>query len=639
MKSRLFFLLCFCLIHVRLTAQIRLPRLVSNGMVLQRDQVVRLWGWASPNEEVKLTFKGKTYSTKATQAGSWQLELPAQQAGGPYELVFSASNEVKVSNVLFGDVWLCSGQSNMELPLERVRDTYASLLAKINFPQIRQFEVTDTYNFKEPNSDVVGGKWIEATSPSLYQFSAAAFFFALEIYQKHHVPIGLINSALGGSPAEAWISEERLQAFPSALAEGERFKRQALIDSIETAEKALSTAWYKQLNQTDIGLQRDWKHELETDWKLIEMPAYFPENTNGSFWLRKEIIVPKSMVGKPAKLLLGRIVDADSVFVNGRFVGSVSYQYPPRRYLLANDVLKEGKNTVVVRLISNSGQAGFITEKPYQLIVEGETPISLEGTWGYKQGTIMPVAPSQTFIRWKPFGLYNGMIAPLLNYKIKGVLWYQGESNASRNPEDYSALMKTLIEDWRNRWQLGNFPFIFVQLANFMEAKDKPSESSWARLRQAQLETLVNPNTGMAVAIDLGEWNDIHPLNKQDIGRRLAREAEKLAYQQPKTLGSPRIQSVKKDGNKLILTFSEVGQGLISKDGKALRHFAIAGQNEAFVWAEAQIIAPNKVSVVASSIQNPLKVRYAWADNPSKVNLYNSENLPASPFEMKIKSK
>lgn len=637
MKNRLFLLLCFCLIHVGLTAQIRLPRLVSNGMVLQRDQALRLWGWASPNEAITLIFKGKTYSTKATQAGSWQLELPAQQAGGPYSFVFKASNEITVSNILFGDVWVCSGQSNMELPLERVRDTYTSLLAKINLPQIRQFEVTDAYDFNAPREDVVGGKWLEATHPSLYQFSAAAFFFALEIYQKHPIPIGLINSALGGSPAESWISEERLTAFPTALAEGIRFKRQTLIDSIETAEKALSTTWYKKLNLTDVGLQKDWKHQSETDWKPIEMPAYFPENSNGSFWLRKEINVPKSMVGKPIKLLLGRIVDADSVFMNGRFVGSVSYQYPPRRYLLAEDVLKEGKNMLVVRLISNSGRAGFITEKPYQLIAEGETPISLEGTWAYKQGAVMPASPSQTFIRWKPFGLYNGMIAPLLNYKIKGVLWYQGESNASRNPEVYSALMQTLIEDWRNRWQLGNFPFIFVQLANFMEAKDKPTESNWARLRQAQVETLASPNTGMAVAIDLGEWNDIHPLNKQDIGRRLAREAEKLAYHQPKTLGSPQIQSVEREGNKLILTFSEVGKGLISKDGKALTHFAMAGQNEEFVWAEARIVAPNKVAILAPSIQNPLKVRYAWADNPSKVNLYNSENLPASPFEQTVK--
>jgi sialate O-acetylesterase len=311
------------------------------------------------------------------------------------------------------------------------------------------------------------------------------------------------------------------------------------------------------------------------------------------------------------------------------FVGTTSYQYPPRWYSLPPNVLKAGPNTVVVRVISNIGKGGFVLDKPYQIVCEGGT-IDLKGPWLYRLGARMEPLASQTFIRWKPLGLFNAMLAPLLNYAIKGVIWYQGESNAER-PIEYRDLFPAVIRDWRAKWNQGDFPFLFVQLPNFMEAKDQPSESNWALLREAQLRTLSLPRTGMAVAIDIGEWNDIHPLNKKDVGKRLALAAQKVAYADDKVVYSgPIYQSMKVDGDKIIIAFTNTGSGLVAR-GEELKTFAIAGSDKRFVWAKAKI-ENNRVVVWSEMVSNPVAVRYAWADNPEGANLYNAEGLPASPF-------
>jgi sialate O-acetylesterase len=336
------------------------------------------------------------------------------------------------------------------------------------------------------------------------------------------------------------------------------------------------------------------------------------------------------MAGKPARLLLGRIVDADSVFVNNQFVGTTSYQYPPRRYNIPAGLLKEGENTIVVRVISNAGTGGFVPDKPYEIIA-GNEKIDLKGTWLYKVGATMEPMGSQTFVRWKPGGLYNAMIHPLHNFSIKGAIWYQGESNSSRASE-YKNLFTVMITDWRKHWNRGNCSFIFVQLPNYMEVKEQPGESDWAMLREAQLKTLSLPNTGMAVAIDLGEWNDIHPLRKAEVGYRLSLEARRIAYGEKNLVSrSPIFKSIKIEGNKAILTFENTGSGLIAKDNKPLKGFSIVGSDGKFVWAEATI-QNNRVIVSSPQVKNPVAVRYAWADNPEGVNLYNREGLPASPF-------
>ncbi|AKD05471.1 9-O-acetylesterase [Pontibacter korlensis] len=618
----------------------KLPRLISDGMVLQRDAEAKVWGWASPGEKVSLTFQKKKYNATAGKDGKWHITLPPQKAGGPYQMAFKASNEVVVKDILFGDVWVCSGQSNMELTMERVQDKYADIIAQTNNPNIRHFEVPDKYNFKKPNADVESGSWQPATPENILKFSAVAYFFAKDLYAQYKVPVGLINSALGGSPAEAWISEEALKEFPGYYKQAQQFKNDALIDSIETKDKALSNQWYSKLNQNDVGLKQGWAEADfdDEDWSQMTLPGYWADealgNVNGVVWFRKEINVPKSMAGKPAKLLLGRIVDADEVYINGKKVGNTTYQYPPRRYMFSEDVLKEGKNTIAVRVTSNGGRGGFVLDKPYELLV-GDQSIDLKGEWKYKLGAQMEPTPGQTFVRWKPVGLYNAMVAPLTDYRIKGVIWYQGESNI-KNPAEYTALMSKLISDWRKQWKQGDFPFIFVQLANFMEPKSTPEKSNWAALRQAQLETLAVPSTGMAVTIDAGEWNDIHPLDKKTVGERLALQARKLAYNDKKVVASgPLLQSVQAQGNKLVLTFANTGSGLATSDNRPLKHFAIAGKDKKFVWANADIQG-DRVVVWSDRVADPVFIRYAWADNPEGANLYNKEGLPASPFEATV---
>jgi sialate O-acetylesterase len=351
---------------------------------------------------------------------------------------------------------------------------------------------------------------------------------------------------------------------------------------------------------------------------------------NGVVWFRKDVDVPAALVGPPARLELGTLVDADSTYINGQLVGSTGYQYPPRKYDVKPGVLKAGKNVVVVRLVSNGGRGGFTMDKKYELTAAGQT-IDLRGPWQYKLGATMPPTPGTTTFQYTPGGLFNGMIAPVLPYAIKGVLWYQGESNAGRTG-DYQPLFNGMIADWRQQFKQPNLPFLYVQLPNFQAAKKEPSESGWAQVRDVQRRGLALPHTGMAVILDAGEWNDIHPLDKQTPGHRLALAAQKVAYGDSKLVSSgPLYQSMQTNGNKVTLSFSSAGSGLVAKGGGELKGFAIAGPDKKFVWAQAKIEG-NKVVVWSDQVPNPTAVRYAWADNPEGVNLYNKEGLPASTF-------
>jgi sialate O-acetylesterase len=618
---------------------VRLPRLVSDGMVLQRDAAVTIWGWADSGEKVTINFNGKTYTAAAGTDGKWIVTLSPSKAGGPCDMEIKAANNITLKNILIGDVWVCSGQSNMELTMERVKDKYPKEIVNSDNNSIRQFEVPDKYYFDTPHDDLDSGAWASANPQTIFKFTAIGYFFAKELYQKYHVPIGLINASLGGSPAQAWMSEDALKAFPEDMATLQKFKDPVYIKQIEDNDKAASDTWYGRLNQTDKGIAQGEKPWFDptcdaSQWATMNVPGYWADGplgpVNGVVWFRKEINVPASMAGKPARLWLGRIVDGDETYFNGKKVGAITYEWPPRKYDIPADLLKKGKNIIVVRVINQRARGGFVLDKPYQLVGAGKT-IDLKGQWQYKLGTTMDPAPSQTFVRWQPVGLYNGEIAPLLNYQIKGVIWYQGESNASRNPSEYHKLFSTLIADWRQKWNQGDFPFLYVQLTSFMAAKDQPSESGWAELREAQLKTLSVPNTAMIVTTDIGEWSDIHPLNKEDVGKRLALAARKLAYGDKKvTCSGPIYQSMKTEGNKITLTFTDVDGGLIAKGGK-LKYFAIAGPDKKFVWANAKIKG-KKIVVWNDSVPNPVAVRYAWADNPDTANLYNKAGLPASPF-------
>lgn len=524
--------LCFALLS---GAKVKLPALVSDGMVLQRGEQVTVWGIADPDETVNVTLLKKTYKTVADAKGNWKVILPALKAGGPYIMTI---NDIQLKDVLVGDVWLCSGQSNMELPVSRVTDMFRKeIMTDSDYPMIRHIKIPLRYDFHAPQDDVPSVSWKAMNTENAMSFSALAYFFAKDLYQKTKVPVGLINSSVGGSPVEAWISEEGLRPFPFYLNEKRMYESDQLVTTMKAEERMKSQAWNAALYQGDKGLHEatPW-YAVDYDdssWGNVEMFATeWATNglnpINGSHWFRKNFQVSEQLSGQPATLRLGCIVDADSVYVNGVFVGTVSYQYPPRIYTIPAGLLKAGKNTVTVRLISNGGYPHFVAEKPYKILLgegqpeKGETEISLEGTWKYRLGAPMPVAPGQTFFQYKPVGLYNAMIAPLLNYTIKGAIWYQGESNVSRRNE-YKTLLTTMITDWRQRWNKPAMPFYIIELADFLSHDDKGGRTAWAEFRKVQAE-VANDNQQVTLIknSDLGEWNDIHPLNKKTLGERLS---------------------------------------------------------------------------------------------------------------------
>ena len=619
---------------------LRLPCLFSDGMILQREQPVKIWGWAEPETAVTVTFLGNDYFAKADNTGAWVAVLPPAAAGGPHTLEVSAGGEVvTLSDVLVGDVWLCSGQSNMQLPMERVDLMFPEEIAGAANPLIRQFEVPERFDFRIPRQDLDGGVWVAADPKTVLDFSAVGYFFAKELYEKYQVPIGLLNASVGGTPVQAWMSREALSPYPEYLAEADRCKDNRYVEEVLARDQAAQVEWHKHLSSIDQGLngRPRWYDPRFTDlgdWQTAEVPGDWCEIPDlagfiGVAWFRRVFQLPEELAGRPALLLLGAIVDSDITYLNGQVVGTTGYQYPPRKYWIPVGVLKPGQNLLTVRVISNTGRGGFVPDKPYQLMV-GDTVIDLKGPWQYKVGaaTAQPL-PTQTFFTYKPVGLFNGMIAPLVNYSLKGVIWYQGESNTEA-PENYCDLFTRLIADWRGRWQRRDLPFVYVQLANFMPPDERPTDSNWAELRHQQLLALANPHTAMAVAIDVGEWNDLHPLNKKAVGERLALGAMAVAYGEDVPYSGPIYRSMEVQGSRVILTFDHIYGGLEARVGP-LRHFALAGSDGDFRWARAEIVG-DQVHVWHDDILDPQAVRYAWADNPAGANLYNKSGLPASPF-------
>ena len=617
--------------------QIKLPRLISDGMVLQHDKPLKLWGWASPNEAISLQFDKKKYKTQTDASGNWVIPLPPQKAGGPFDFILKGKNDIKISDVLFGDVWLCTGQSNMVIPMERVKEKYGDEIAAANYPNIRFFFIPTLTNLQKPQVDFPSGKWVNANPKDILSFSAVSYFFAKKIYEKYKIPIGLINASVGGTPIEAWISEDGLKNFEDLMQTIQKNKEKVLAD-IQNPKTEIATPSVSPPKSNDAGLKEKWfdPNYMPKGWRNINIPGFWDDqglkDLNGVVWYRKEIDVPANMTGVPAKLFLGRIVDADFAYINGQQVGNITYQYPPRRYNVPDNLLKVGKNTIVIRVINYSGKGGFVPDKNY-VLTANEQNIDLKGDWQYKVGEVFePTKINPTFsAQNQPSALFNAMTAPVLSFPIKGVLWYQGESNAGR-PEPYAQLLPAMIADYRKQWQQADLPFLYVQLPNFMDANYLPSESQWAVLREGQRQALSVPNTAMAVAIDLGEWNDIHPLSKKPIGERLALAAQKLAYGDNSIVYSgPNFKTAKVEGSQIRLTFDHIGSGLVTNDGEALRYFSIADWDKKFVWATATI-ENNEIIVSSERVPTPQYVRYAWADNPDNANLFNREGLPASPF-------
>jgi len=647
-KIKLAVILFFAALSV--SAHVRLPQLVSDGMVLQRDVPVKIWGWASPGEKVTVSFiqgiagharndkASHPYVTQSDTDGKWEIQLPPQKPGGPYTIKIDT---IEIRNILIGDIWLCSGQSNMETPVSRVITMFGNEIRTYSNPNIHYVKIPLTYNFHGPQDDLPPCSWVELNPETAPDFSAVAYFFAKELYEKTNVPIGLINSSVGGSPAEAWISEEALKPFPALLNDMRLCQSDEFVQEMLRLASLPGQRWNAVLNKEDKGLNEAVKwYSPQYDDRLWAITNLLNNGfgikdarpVNGVFWFRKEIELPQEYENQPAMLYMGRIVDADSVFINGICVGTTGYQYPPRNYTVPANVLKGGKNQITVRLVSQAGFSEFVTDKPYKLVFP-DREVSLKGPWKYNTGALMPPMPGGgiTF-QYKPTGLYNAMIAPLKHLAVKGVIWYQGESNTGRYNEYYD-LMTTLISDWRNLWGK-DLPFISVQLANFMKPALLQQQSDWAELREIQRKLYQTvPNTGMAVAIDLGEWNDIHPLNKKEVGKRLALQARSLAYGEKIFADGPVYQSNTPDSNRVILSFKTGTDHL--KPVNELKGFALAGPDGIFKPAQA-IIDDNRVIVRNDKIAQPVKVRYAWADNPEGANLYNQEGLPASPFQCEI---
>lgn len=636
MSKRMMILLLLLSPVVALKARLKLPALISDSMVLQRDMPIQIWGWNDDNKQVNVSFNGKTYKTKAGASGKWKLTLPAMKAGGPFLMKISTGDTtIRLNDIMIGDVWLCSGQSNMEFTVNNAAPLFPDEIANSANTYIREFHVNQEYSFT-PKQDL-NGRWKPAGPANTGRFTAAGYFMAKALYEKYKIPVGLIHSSWGATPAETWVSKEGLKLFDSFVNKADFFKQQYRVDSVLQADKDKIEAWFNKVALADSGLPNKWFNPAynAASWKPVIFPGFFEQqglpHYDGVVWVRKEIDLPEEMTHQDAILELGAIDDADDTYFNGVKVGTSDNRYIQRKYKVPASLLKKGKNLIAIRIIDMDGFGGFLPRNTYRFI-SGNKELPLAGEWSYQPGGKVEAFPRAKLVRMQnqPAALFNSMIAPLIPYAFKGVAWYQGEANVGR-AEEYKKLLPALIADWRNHWRQGNFPFLLVQLANYLAPPVQPGESSWAELREAQLVVAKQAeNCGMAVAIDVGEADDIHPLDKKTVGYRLALAAQKIALKENIVSSGPLYQSMKVVGNTVELSFSNIGSGLIVK-GDTLKQFAIAGENKKFVWANA-VVKGDKVIVSASQVNKPVAVRYAWAHNPEGCNLYNKEGLPASPF-------
>jgi sialate O-acetylesterase len=618
-------------------AQVVLPPFFNCNMVLQQGIPIPVWGWASPGEKVSVTFNNKTVTTITGKDGKWRVTLDAMNYGGPYSMVVKGKNLRTIENILIGEVWVCSGQSNMEFNLSSANHAEAEIAAS-DYPEIRLFTVNKRIG-QNPMENLDEGEWWQCSPISTPKFSAVAYFFGRALYLKLKVPIGLINTSWGGTVAETWTSPEMIAKNPDFAPMLENLKKVDLKEYAKSVEKELRDR-LGETATTDQGTRDNqpiWAAPEFDDqsWKTMPLPGYIEKNglqgVDGIIWFRKSVELDAAQAGKSATLDLSKINDSDVTYVNGVKVGSTELKADAKRsYVIPEGILKAGKNSITVRVEDIGGNGGLYGDAAEMRILASGKSIPLAGDWKYKIGVLKintTLGPNSY-----PTLLYNGMINPLVPYGIKGAIWYQGEGNAGRAFQ-YRRVFSDMIKDWRNQWDQGDFPFLFVQLANFMPADSLPTESPWAELREAQTMTLSLPKTGMASAIDVGDALDIHPKDKQTVGKRLALSALNIAYHQNVENMGPVYRDMKLIGNMLEITYDHVGKGLKAKDKYGyVKGFAVAGSDHKFYWAKAIITGTNTITVSSPEVTTPVAVRYGWANNPDDVNLYNSEGLPADPF-------
>ncbi len=511
--------------------EVTLPSVISDGVVFQRNQPIVIRGRGLPGESVKVTLATKSGDSVVGADSTWSVTLPAVEAGGPYTLT---ANDKTVEDVLVGDLYLCSGQSNMELPVNRVLDFFREEAETYNNPMVREFKTPKEYAFHGARDDVSPAQWKRAVPGVNEQFGALVWFMAHDLYEHNgHVPVGVINSSWGGSRIDAWLSEDALKDYPVREARLRIAEDDTYRNGLEAAERRAQNLWYEVMNQNDPGYRGNdkWNSVALDDsaWPTVsllgeEWGSRDGKAVNGSHWLRRHVNVASDKAGEPAELRLGCIVDADSVWVNGQFVGFTAYQYPPRIYKVPAGVLKEGDNVVTVRVVSNAGIPHFVEEKPHKFIFSDGSEINLEGDWLYQSGTPMPPTPPVTDFFQTPSVLYNGLISPMLNFPFRGVVWYQGESDVDISDE-YASLMKSLMADWREKLNDPDLPFFIVELADFLHPSDIDGRRSWEEMRKAQREAAEQtPKAWWILNGDVGEWNDIHPRDKKTPGMRVAKK-------------------------------------------------------------------------------------------------------------------
>jgi sialate O-acetylesterase len=618
-----------------LFANVTLPKIFSNNMVLQRNRPIPVWGWAASGEKVTVQFNKQVKTIKADKTGQWKIILDPEAAGGPFELTIKGKDQLTVNNILVGEVWICSGQSNMEWIVRNTNNAQEEI-KNANFPQIRHIKIPNTVA-ASPLKDIPGGEWKVCSPETVPDFTAVGYFFARDLFRQLQVPIGLINTSWGGTMVETWTSRE-------AFENNEEFKTLFSNMSVANLETAMKQKAQQLTNKIEAqqgpikpGTNTDsWKSAdlNDGDWAHMKLPTLWEsagyENLDGVAWFRKTIFISDADAGKPAVLELAKVDDVDETWINGVKVGGIAGYDQDRRYNIPAGTLKAGKNVIAVKVTDGAGGGGIYGDPAAMKLTINNVSQSLAGDWLFRVeliGTVNVNNPNSY-----PTLLFNSMVKPLIPYAIKGAIWYQGETNAGR-ANQYRKAFPLMINDWRQRWEEGDFPFYFVQLASFNAGNgDSQRGSSWAELREAQTSTLSLPNTGMAVTMDIGESKDIHPRNKQDVGKRLAAIALNNLYEKKMEWSGPMYQSMKIAGSKIELTFNHADKGFLVKDKYGyIKGFEIAGADKQFHFAKA-LAEGNKIIVFSDEVLNPVAVHYAWADDMPEVNLYNKEGFPAVPF-------
>lgn len=617
-------------------ADIRLARIFGDGMVLQRDQPIIIWGWADPNENISVTLHRHSTHTTAAADGKWRAVLPPLAAGGPYTLTVSGKQAVSFEDVLIGDVWICSGQSNMEWPVIASADA-ENEIRSADFPRIRHVKIPLTVA-GEPQEDLPEPvTWRPATPEHVGLFTAVGYYFARELQRNLNIPIGLINTTWGGTMIETWTSREAFEndpEFASMIAKVPRLN----LDSLRVVQETRITRLISQVQGglPGTGEAASWPSVAFDDrhWPRMNVPGNWESRQlpgiDGVVWFRRSFTLTPAQAGAAATLRLGTIDDRDEVYINGTLIGKTNGYNIIREYTVPAGILRAGNNIIVVRIEDTGSEGGFTAPADQLVLVTRSSNVPLSGDWAF-QVERLHASPLSIGPNSFPTLLFNSMVHPLIPYTIKGAIWYQGESNAGRAFQ-YRKAFPLLINDWRQRWGQGDFPFYFVQLASYKaDGGTTATGSTWAELREAQAATLAVPRTGMAVTLDIGDTDDIHPRNKQEVGRRLALVAFHDTYGKTLPHSGPVYQSVERNGRQLIIRFTHTDQGLKIGNGRELRGFEIAGEDRQFKPAHA-VIEGHTVVLTSDAVAQPVAARYAWADDAGTANLYNGAGLPAAPF-------